>query len=309
LVSSFMASVLIGAHAPIDFGDGAGMNLLNLKTLAWDAAITEGTAPGLAAKLPAPAPTGTKAGSLSPYFVKFGLKSGIPVAVWTGDNPASLVGTGAFRPGMAVVSLGTSDTFFAVLEPYRTDPEGCGHVFGNPTGGFMCLTCFKNGSLARDRVRQEAQVDWDFFGAAAFAQTPAGNGGQWAIPWFEAEITPPVLTPGLRANFDFAAAAPATRIRAVVEAQALAIRAHSQWIGRFDTLRVTGGASRSQGLLQTLADVFQATVETIAVPDSAALGAAMIAAHVAGGVPYAQLATQFAPASAQTRPNPAHAAV
>jgi len=210
---------------------------------------------------------------------------------------------------MAVVSLGTSDTFFAVLEPYRTDPEGCGHVFGNPTGGFMCLACFKNGSLARDRVRAEAGVDWGFFGTDAFAQTPAGNGGQLALPWFDAEITPPVLKPGLRANFDFVAASPATRIRAVVESQALSIRAHSHWIGSFDTLRVTGGASRSQGILQVLADVFQATVETIAVPDSAALGAAMIAAHVAGGVPYAQLASSFAPASAKTAPNPAHAAV
>lgn len=309
LVSSFMASILVGGHAPIDFGDGAGMNLLNLKTLAWDAAIAEATAPGLVAKLPAPKPTGSVAGKLSPYFAKYGLEPGIPVAVWTGDNPASLVGTGAFRPGMAVISLGTSDTFFAVLDPYKTDPEGCGHVFGNPTGGFMCLACFKNGSLARDRVRQEAQVDWNFFGGAAFTQTPAGNGGKLALPWFEAEITPPVLTPGLRANFAFEQADAATCIRAVVEAQALSIRAHSQWIGSFDTLRVTGGASRSPGLLQTLADVFQATVETIAVPDSAALGAAMIAAHVGGGVSYASLAAQLAPASAKTLPNAANAKV
>ena len=33
------------------------------------------------------------------------------------------------------------------------DPSGTGHVFGSPAGDYMGLTCFSNGSLARDRVR------------------------------------------------------------------------------------------------------------------------------------------------------------
>ncbi|RYD46757.1 MAG: carbohydrate kinase, partial [Verrucomicrobiaceae bacterium] len=36
LVSSFLASILAGKPVPIDFGDGAGMNLLNLAQLGWD---------------------------------------------------------------------------------------------------------------------------------------------------------------------------------------------------------------------------------------------------------------------------------
>lgn len=304
LVSSFMASVLSGGHAPIDYGDGAGMNLLNLHTLAWDPEICEATAPGLLAKLPPLAPPGTIAGSLAPYFAKYGFAPGTQVAVWTGDNPASLVGTGATRPGVAVVSLGTSDTFFAVLDPYRTDPDGCGHVFGNPSGGFMCLTCFKNGSLARERIRDLTDADWQFFDVTAFAETPPGNNNRLALPWFEAEITPPVLKPGLRANFDFETAPPAVKIRAVIEAQLLSMRLHSAWIGDFDTIRVTGGASRSEGILQTLANVFQARVETIAVEDSAALGAAMLAAHAVSGHPFAALAAAFAPAVRTITPDP-----
>jgi len=306
LVSSFLCSVLIGRDAPIDSGDGAGMNLLNLRTLAWDAEIAEFTATGLANKLPKVG-TGV-AGGLHGYFAKYGLRSGIPVAVWTGDNPASLVGTGAWSAGVAVVSLGTSDTFFAALDAFRTDPEGCGHVFGNPAGGFMSLACFKNGSLARDRVRREAGAEWGFFDATAFELTPPGNAGQLALPWFEAEITPPVLKPGLRANFDFAAAAPAVRIRAAVEAQALALRSHALWIGTFGTLRVTGGASKSLGIRQTLADVFQARVESIAVADSAALGGAMLAAH-ADGVSLAKMTEAFSPVTDVCEPRAANAAV
>jgi xylulokinase len=306
LVSSFLCSVLIGQDAPIDAGDGAGMNLLNLRTMGWDAEIAEFTAPGLGKKLPKVG-TGV-AGSLHPYFAKYGLKAGIPVATWTGDNPASLVGTGAWSAGVAVVSLGTSDTFFAALDAFRTDPEGCGHVFGNPAGGCMSLACFKNGSLARDRVRREAGAGWDFFDETAFELTPAGNGGRLALPWFEAEITPPVLTPGLRANFDFASAPAEVCIRATVEGQALALRSHAQWIGSFSQIRVTGGASKSRGIRQTLADVFQARVESIAVADSAALGGAMLAAH-ADGVPLEKMTEAFSPVSDVCVPNPAHAAV
>jgi len=306
LVSSFLCSVLIGRDAPIDSGDGAGMNLLNLRTLAWDEAIASFTAPELLEKLP-PVGCGT-AGGLHRYFAKYGLRPGIPVAVWTGDNPASLVGTGAWGTGVAVVSLGTSDTFFAALDAFRTDPAGCGHVFGNPAGGFMSLACFKNGSLARDRVRQEAGVDWTFFDRTAFERTPPGNEGRLALPWFVPEITPPVLTSGVRACFDFAQAAPEVRVRAVVEAQALALRAHAEWIGRFDTLRVTGGASRSPGIRQTLADVFQARVESIAVADSAALGSAMLAAH-ADGVSLAEMTAHFSPVADVCLPRAANAAV
>jgi xylulokinase len=295
LVSSFVASVLIGGDAPIDRGDGAGMNLLNLRTGTWDPAIAEATAPSLLSRLPHVGFTGQPAGKLASYFGKYGLTPGIPVAQWTGDNPASLIGMGAHRPGKGVISLGTSDTFFAALSDFRTDPNGCGHVFGNPSGGNMSLACFKNGSLARDRIRTELDASWEYFDIGAFNETTPGNEGRLALPWFETEITPSGRSTGLRSNFDFTNAPKAVRIRAVIEGQVLALAAHSEWIGHFNTLRVTGGASRSQGILQTLADVFQVSVEAIAITDSAALGAAMIAAHDTGGHDFDTLAKQFCP--------------
>jgi xylulokinase len=302
LVSSFLCSVLTGSDAPVDSGDGAGMNLLNLNKLEWDPVIANATAPELLSRLPRLLPTPGLAGGLSPYFAKYGLIPGIPVALWTGDNPASLLGCGAFRPNTAVISLGTSDTFFAALDPYRVDPAGFGHVFGHAAGGFMCLTCFKNGSLARDRVRADAGVDWAFFDKEAFEKTAIGNNGRWALPWFEAEITPLVPKPGLSANFDFSAASSEVRVRAVVEAQAMAMRTHSLWMGTFDLLRLTGGASQSPGIQQTFADVFGVTVETSASSDSAALGSAMIAAHAGGHHAYQSLAAAFCPATRKIAP-------
>merc|ERR1719183_2546274 len=137
------------------------MNLLNLQTGTWDEDLLNATAPNLGEKLPGVVGGDTVVGQVAPYFVsKYGFAEGVKVVVFTGDNPSSLVGMGASSPGKVVVSLGTSDTFFAAMDKPHTDPGGCGHVFGNPTGGHMTLQCFTNGSLARDKVRTQVGLDW-----------------------------------------------------------------------------------------------------------------------------------------------------
>ena len=235
-------------------------------------------AEGLIGKLPRVHLPGKTPLRLADRFAAYGLRPGIPVAPFTGDNPASLVGCGAEKPGTAVVSLGTSDTFFAAMDEFRTDPDGYGHVFGNPVGGFMSLACFKNGSLARDRVRRECGVDWKFFDETAFSLTEAGNGGKRAFPYFETEITPKHEATGIEANFDWASASAETKIRAIVEGQMSNIRERTRWIGDFDTICVTGGASRSKGILSVIGDVFGAKVKTLDATDSAAIGGARLAA-------------------------------
>ena len=278
LLSSFLTSVLTGGDAPVDIGDGAGMNLLNLKTLEWDGEICAYAAKGLMDKLPRIHRPGAAALALAPRFAQYGLRPGIPVVPFTGDNPASLVGCGAEKPGSAVISLGTSDTFFAAMPAFRTDPDGFGHVFGNPCGGFMSLSCFKNGSLARDRVREECGVDWRFFDETAFELTPPGNGGRRAFPYFETEITPKHDATGIEADFDWDAASPEVKIRAVVEGQIANMRERTRWIGDFKTIFVTGGASRSKGILSVIGDIFGAEVRTLDATDSATIGGARLAA-------------------------------
>ena len=290
LLSSFLASYLAGEDMPIDTGDGAGMNLLSLKTGAWDEEVCEFTAPGLLAKLPSVEqsnnPNNRTFKPLSLRFARFGLRPGIPVVPFTGDNPASLVGCFAEKPGTAVISLGTSDVFFAAMDSFHTDPDGYGHVFGNPMGGFMSLSCFKNGSLARDRVRRELGVDWKFFdeGAFACATTRDASGTvNRAFPYFESEITPKHDATGIEANFDWAAAAPDVKIRAIVEGQVANMYERTRWIGNFEEIKVTGGASRSKGIREVIASVFKAKVLAIDMPDSAAVGGARLAAAFAAG--------------------------
>ncbi|HEX7262017.1 MAG TPA: FGGY-family carbohydrate kinase [Luteolibacter sp.] len=287
LVSSFLASVLAGKSVPIDFGDGAGMNLLNLSKLGWDPDLMEATAPDLGKKLLPPAAATTVQGAIAPYFVrKYGFSETCRTALFTGDNPASLVGMGATTPGNVVISLGTSDTFFAAMPGPKTDPNGFGHVFGNPAGGFMSLICFRNGSLAREALRDKLGLDWAAFDREALAATRESAGANLMLPFFGPEITPrhdftgPVLagSPAFETG-----AEPALQVRALLEGQFLNMRLHSQWMEvKTERIRLTGGASKNDGIAQLVADIFQAPVERLDVSNSAALGAALIAAAADG---------------------------
>jgi len=298
LVSSFVASLLAGASAPIDLGDGAGMNLLDLAAGAWSPKLLDATAPGLGRKLKPAVAGATRVGTVADYFVKkYGFAAGTPVIAFTGDNPSSLIGMGASEPGTAVVSLGTSDTMFAAMAAPRTDPQGYGNVFGNPAGGFMALCCFANGSLAREEIAKKFDLGWDAFAAAILERTQPGNGGNMLLPYFVPEITPRLSAPAPRwfGSADFVAGKDAdAAARAVVEAQALSMRLHSAFIGEPPRrILVTGGASKNAGILRVLADVFQAEIVPLRVGNSSALGGALRAAQAVEGRPWSDLYARF----------------
>ena len=314
LVGSFLASLLIGRSAPIDPGDASGMNLMDLRTRTWWTPALEATAPALADRLPAIAPSWSVAGTLSPYWqARYGLPAAQVIA-WSGDNPCSLIGVGLVREGRVAISLGTSDTIFGLMTAPRIDPSGTGHVFAAPTGDYMGLTCFSNGSLARERVQDAYGFTWTDF-SRALDITPAGNQGRVLIPWFEPEITPPVAHPTVhryRLGPDDAAA----NVRAVVEAQMMAMAVHSQWMSvTVDTIHATGGAAANAEILQVMADVFGAEVYRSTVTNSAALGAALRAWHAhsvdAGEpLPWSTIAALALPNTAsRISPNPRRHAV
>lgn len=286
LVSSFIATLLIGDYAPIDVSDGSGMNLLDIRSKTWSPRALEATAPGLEARLGVPAASHTVVGKIHAHFVaRYGFAATCRVIAFSGDNPCSLAGLRLQEPGDVAVSLGTSDTMFGALRQPRPSASE-GHIFASPVDpeGYMAMIVYKNGSLTREAVRDAvAGGSWARFEGLLAEGTP-GNGGHIGFYHKEPEITPPVLTPGTHRfvgdGRSVDAFTPAVEARAVVEGQFLSMRLHSGNIGiKPVKILATGGASANRSILRVMADVFGVPVFTGNQPNSAALGAAYRALH------------------------------
>ncbi|KAF9135086.1 hypothetical protein BGW39_004718 [Mortierella sp. 14UC] len=171
-------------------------------------------------------------GVLSSWFVsRYGFSSDVNVVTFTGDNPATVMALRAER-GDAMVSLGTSDTLLL----YTDTPPSTSEVSNNSTSndggdaaaidkenrdssaarlsvgylchpvdpnGYLMLYCAKNGSLAREQVRDlYADGSWDRFdsflreGMEGSYDGEGGKGGVgekgFGLYFFDREIWPPV---------------------------------------------------------------------------------------------------------------------
>src|SRR5690606_7496635 len=225
------------------------MNLMDIATRQWSEAALKATAPGLAGKLAPILESDKIAAIISPYFVKrFGFSAHCRILPGTGDNPASLVGLGLVSGGALGISLGTSDTVFAYMSAVSTDPTGASHVFGSPTGGYMAISVYKNGSLAREAVRQRHGLTWEQF-SELLGKTPAGNKGRVMLPYFGTEIVPHVQKPGAQ-RYGFTEGDAEAEVRAVVEAQMTSMLVHAEWMGEKPRrIQATGGASNNREIL------------------------------------------------------------
>lgn len=223
-----------------------------------------------------------------------GLRAGTPVVGGAGDQAASAVGTGIVETGLVSVTLGTSGVVFAYTDAPRRDPLGRLHTFCHAVPGkwhVMGVTLSAGGSfrwlrdalgLAEKDVALLSGIDPYEILTAEAANAPAGSEGLLFLPYLTGERTP-YPDPNARGAFVGLTVRHDKRhvVRAVLEGVAYSLRDALELFRELGIpvrqVRASGGGARSILWRQVLADIFDTELVTVAVTDSTAFGAALLA--------------------------------
>jgi xylulokinase len=219
---------------------------------------------------------------------------GAKVACGTGDNMAAALGLG-LQPGVAVVSLGTSGTAYAVSERPTADPTGLVAGFADATGRYLPLACTLNATKVTDAVGRLLGVDHAEFDRLALA-APPGAGGVTMLPYFDGERTPNLpkstgLVTGIRSDVSREQMA-----RASVEGVVCGLLDALDAVGAqtaLNSVRLVGGGARSEAYRQVVTDLCTLPVDLPVDDEVVATGACVQAAAVALGIAHREVVERW----------------
>ncbi|CCE61107.1 hypothetical protein TPHA_0A00220 [Tetrapisispora phaffii CBS 4417] len=215
LVSSFLQSVLCGKLTPLEESDACGMNLYDIENHCYDKQLislidSKNQGSDLTKKLLGDPISSTKkplwTANVSDYFVKkYNVNALCSIYPFTGDNLATICSL-PLQKNDVLVSLGTSTTVLLVTDSYLPSPDY--HMFIHPTipRHYMAMICYCNGSLAREKVRDQLNNDnsgsWERFNKEVSSKDDKSSENEIGVYFSLDEIVPSVNAIHKRAKFD-----------------------------------------------------------------------------------------------------------
>ncbi|MBI4898451.1 MAG: FGGY-family carbohydrate kinase [Actinobacteria bacterium] len=244
-----------------------------------------------AAQLPRLARAGDRLGTLTAKAAAAtGLPAGLPVIAAGTDKACELLGSGCLEPDVAGISYGTTATINTVNTRYvEVNPPMPAFPAAVPgrwatevmiRRGYWMVEWFKR-EFAADAIGAGGDTMDDYAFLENFlAETPAGADGLLLQPyWSSGTPFPGVEARGSVIGFGDMHGR-AHLYRAIVEGVGHALRAAGDRLAArngvpLTRLRVAGGGSRSDAVMQITADIFGMTAERPNVTEASGLGAAM----------------------------------
>ncbi len=279
--------------AAMDKADGSGTLLFDLAARGWSRHVLgrlEIPADWLPPTFEGPETTGRITAEAA---AATGLAEGTPVMAGGGDQAAGAVGTGAVRPGIVSVTLGTSGVVFAATEGPLVEPEGRLHAFCHAapeTWHVMGVTLAAAGSLQWYRDALAPGESFDALVREA-ESAPAGCEGLVFLPYLSGERTP---HPDPQARGCFVGLTVRHRrshlTRALLEGVAFSMRdcfglMRGAGAGDVEQVRMAGGGAKASLWRRIVASVLGQDVVTVNSTEGAAYGSALLAGVGAGAWP------------------------
>jgi glycerol kinase len=297
-VSAWLAWHLCGRAAHVTEPSMACRTLLvDLEALSWDEGLLDlfGVPAALLPEIrPSDDPVGRTSGALLSFEA--------PLAAMLGDQPAALYGQGCTLPRTAALTLGTGA--FVWLNAGAVPPEP-------PAGVLATAAWLKRASgptYALEAFSANAGNALGLLPALGFAADGAPRAPDWGrqhpvvVPapaglgtprWHGADRITVVGATSRTTAADLAAATLAGVAHQIADALEAIDAANA-----IDVLRVGGGLSANEDLLQAVADLSGLTLEVAAEPEATARGIATLAAEAVGAL------DEISPAAVDRRVDP-----
>ena len=291
-VDSWLIWNLTGGKVHVtDYSNASRTMLFNIHTLQWDRDLC-GALDIPMSLLPQPCPNSQVYGTVAPGIPGLEALAGIPICGSAGDQPAALFGQACFRPGQAKNTYGTG--CFTLMN-VGEEPVQSGHGLVTSVG--WCLEGRTTYALEGSVFNAGSAIQWlrDELGLIQnapecdrLAESVPSSGGVIVVPAFTGLGAPYWDMYARGAILGLTRGSTKAHIaRAVLDSIAFQVTDLVRAMNEdapcpITTLRVDGGASVSNIMMQTQADLLRLPVDRPAQVETTAFGAAALAGLAVG---------------------------